>query len=46
MTAAGPASAVARVRSTLARSDDTRTDGQLLAAFRDARDPDAFTALV
>ncbi len=43
---AGPASAVARVRSTLARSDDTRTDGQLLAAFRDARDPDAFTALV
>ena len=46
MTAPGPASAVARVRSTLARSDDTRTDGQLLAAFRDARDPDAFTALV
>ncbi len=46
MTAAGPASAVSRVRSTLARSDDTRTDGQLLAAFRDAHDPDAFTALV
>jgi RNA polymerase sigma factor (sigma-70 family) len=47
--APGPASpvgtAVARVRSVLARSE-VRTDGQLLAAFRDARDPDAFTALV
>ena len=43
---AGPASPVARVRSALARSDDTRTDGQLLLAFRDARDPDAFTTLV
>ena len=46
MTHAGPADALARVRSALARSDDPRTDGQLLEAYRDRREPDAFTALV
>ncbi len=46
MTNAGPADALARVRAALARSDDPRTDGQLLEAYRDRREPDAFTALV
>ncbi len=46
MIEVGPSPAIARVRTALARSDDPRTDGQLLQAFRDRREPDAFTALV
>ncbi len=46
MTETGPGMAIARVRAALARSDDPRTDGQLLVAFREQREPDAFTALV
>ncbi len=46
MTVASPGFGIARVRTALAGSDDPRTDGQLLQAFRDRREPDAFTALV
>ncbi len=41
-----PASPLARLRSALARTDESRTDGQLLAAFVQHRDADAFAALV
>ena len=40
MIEVGPSPAIARVRTALARSDDPRTDGQLLQAFRDRREPD------
>lgn len=46
MTVASPGFGIARVRTALAGSDDPRTDGQLLQAFRDRLEPDAFTALV
>jgi RNA polymerase sigma factor (sigma-70 family) len=46
MTVASPGFGIDRIRTALAGSDDPRTDGQLLQAFRDRREPDAFTALV
>lgn len=46
MIDAGPAVAVSRLRSALSRSDGTRTDAQLLAAYIRERDADAFATLV
>jgi RNA polymerase sigma factor (sigma-70 family) len=46
MTDGVPPTAITRLRSSLARTDETRTDAQLLIAFTRDQDTDAFANLV